>query len=105
MRGAVSAGHGAFVEETVRAGGPVYVSAWLRAAIGRGSAHARAGSFQGLRTAQARVSLRGARLSGGPQKARIRHIQRAPGGLIASVARVRLLVVVMGPSKTDVRSP
>jgi hypothetical protein len=66
---------------------------WNRGETVRGAARSR--------TAQARtgrgVSLRGARnrRCGGPQKAHIRHIQRAPGVIVASVARVRLLVVVM----------
>lgn len=54
-------------------------------------------------TAQlSRFGARGRWRCGGPQKAHIRHIQAAPGVIIASVARVRLLVVVMSASKADV---
>ena len=54
------------------------------------------------RTARLRSRFGARGSGGGPQKAHIRHIQRAPGVVIASVARVRLLVVVMAASKADV---
>ncbi|GHG67952.1 hypothetical protein GCM10018779_40320 [Streptomyces griseocarneus] len=39
---------------------------------------------------------------GGPQQSHIRHMRRAaPGVVIASVARMRVLVVVMRASKTE----
>lgn len=97
----MSAGHG----EVVRWGCPdVSIGRGERGSgtAGRGGdrgATCWKGAFRWVRTAPARSRF-GARGSFvGPQKARIRHIQRAPGVVIASVARMRLLVVVMGQVK------